>query len=263
MNILKRELRAGLKAFIFWSIGLFVLVFIGIAKYQGVSAGGVSMNELAAKFPRIVQAMMGFAGVDITSLVGYTAVLTYYVLLCAVIYAVHLGSSAVSRESVDKTYEFLFTKPCPRSRVLAMKLLAAWIFFFLFCLLSAVFSLAAVGTLKTSENITSQILAFALAVFLIGSVFLAMSAFFAAMSVKPEKGALYGNLAFLYAFAAGVVYDTLEHPGLFRLLSPLRYFTNAELTDARISLPFTALCLVLTAAFLWRAFRRFDGKDLL
>ncbi len=35
MNILIKELKAGLKPFIFWNIGLFVMSFAGMAKYTG------------------------------------------------------------------------------------------------------------------------------------------------------------------------------------------------------------------------------------
>jgi hypothetical protein len=101
MNILKRELRDGLKPFIFWTIGLFVLVFAGMTKYMGIETSGSSLNELIDKFPRVVLAFMGMVGVDINTFGGYYAILVYYALICAVIYAIHLGSNAVSRETVD------------------------------------------------------------------------------------------------------------------------------------------------------------------
>lgn len=263
MNILKRELRAGLKPFVFWMIGLFVLVFIGIVKYEGLSAAGdTGMTDLVASFPRIALAVMGIVGVDINTLAGYTAILSYYVLICAVIYAVHLGSSAVTRESVDRTYEFVFTKPCSRVRVLAMKLTAAWIYLALFSIFNFVFSVIAVASIKSTENITSVILLFTLSVFLIGSLFIALSAFLAALIRQAEKGSLYGNLAFLYAFILGVIYDMLENGGLLRLISPFKYFTSAELVAGRFNLFYTAVTAVLVIAFLYGAFKSFMKKDL-
>jgi ABC-2 type transport system permease protein len=262
MNILKRELRAGLKPFIFWIIGMFLLVFIGIAKFQGVSAAGSDFSELLASFPRIVLALMGIVGLDISTLGGYSAILFYYVLICAIIYSVHLGSNAVSRESVDKTYEFVFSKPCSRGRVLAMKLLAGWLYLLLFCALVIVFSLAAVASLKTAESIKLPTLLFALSIFLLGSLFIALSAFFASAARRPEKGSLYGNLAFLYAFTLGVVYNMLEHPGILKLISPFTYYIPADLIANKFDLPYTGLTLLLTAASLYGAFTLFKKKDL-
>lgn len=263
MNILKRELRAGLKPFIFWTIGLFVLVFIGIVKYEGLSAAGdTGMTELVASFPRIVLAVIGIVGVDIKTLAGYSAILSYYVLICAVIYAVHLGASAVTRESVDRTYEFVFTKPRTRARVLAMKLTAAWIYLALFCAFNIIFSMTAVSSLKTAESITSVILLFTLSVFLTGSLFIALSAFLAALTKQAEKGSLYGNLAFLCAFILGVFYDMLENGGLLRLISPLKYFLAADLVNNRFDLVYAAVTAALIAVLLCGAFKSFIKKDL-
>lgn len=262
MNILKRELKAGLKPFIFWIIGLFILVFIGIIKFEGMAAGGSGMTDILASFPRVVLAVMGIVGVDVSTLAGYTAILTYYVLICAVIYAVHLGSAAVTRESIDKTYEFVFTKPCSRARVLAMKLTAAWIYLALFSVFYILFSLMAVSSLKTTENITSVILVFTLAVFLIGSLFVALSAFLAAVTQQPDKGSLYGNLAFLYAFILGVVYDMMENGGLLRVISPFKYFIPADLVAGKFDLVYAGIALALIAVLLYGAFKKFKKKDL-
>ena len=262
MNILKRELKAGLKPFLFWMIGLFVLVFIGIVKYEGLSSGGgQSMSDLLATFPRIVKAVLGITGVDAFTLGGYTAILTYYVLICAVIYAVHLGSAAVSREAVDKTYEFVFTKPRSRAFILAMKLTAAWIYLALFCVFNVIFSILAVQSLKTPENITSQIMLFTASVFLIGSVFVALSAWMAAASKQAEKGSLYGNLAFLYAFIFGVVYNMLENPGILKLISPFSYFNPVDLLNNKLDPVYIGLSVVLSVLFLWLAFVKFKKKD--
>ena len=263
MTILKRELKAGLKPFIFWMIGILVLVFAGTMKYEGFSTGGVDMTELLSQFPRAFLAVFGMAGVDINTLAGYMSILFYYTLICAVIYAVHLGSSAVARESVDKTYEFLFTKPRTRARILAMKLTASWIYLFLFCVLTAVFAVAAVGTLDTTENITGTILLFTLSDFLVGSLFIALAAFLAALSKRADKGSLWGNLAFTYAFILGVVYDMLENPGLLRFIAPMRYFPAAELTGGRFDPVYAALTVVLAAVLLVGTFRLFQKKDLL
>jgi ABC-2 type transport system permease protein len=261
MNIFKRELRAGLKPFVFWMIGMFLLCYVGIIKYQSYTTSG-SMTELLNSFPRVLLAVMGAIGVDIGTLGGYTALLFYYVLVCAVIYAVHLGASAVTRESVDKTYEFVFTKPCSRSRVLGMKLVSSYAYLLLFCILNGLFSNMAVGYLKTSENIVPQIWFGVLTVFLIGAMFVAVSAFFASAAKRPDKGMLYGNLAFLYAFILGVVYNMLENPGLLKLISPFSYFSPADLVLVRFDPVYAAVTLVLTAGCLIGAFSKFKSRDL-
>ena len=128
MNLFRRELKAGLKPFLLWTLGLFVFIFAGIVKSSAAMADGQFMTELISKFPRIVVAVMGMANVDIAQFGGFYAVLMQYVFVLTAVYAVHLGNNAVSRESIDKTYEFLFAKPRSRSFILARKLLSALVY---------------------------------------------------------------------------------------------------------------------------------------
>lgn len=263
MNILKRELRTGLKPFIFWSIGIFILIFVGMIKFEGIStANGSSITDLMDKFPRIVLAILGMVDVNVNSLGGYYSILSYYGLICAVIYAVHLGSNAVSRETIDQTYEFIFTKPRSRSYILSMKLRAAWIYFALFCALSYVFAVSATSTLQISEDLNSQMLLFSISIFLIGSIFLALSAFFSAIAKQAEKGSLYGNLFFLYSFIIGIIYDMLENGGVLKFISPLKYFNPADILTNKLDPLFVVICVILTGIFLINAFRKFNKRDL-
>lgn len=263
MNILKREIRSGLKPFIFWSIGLFVLVFAGMTKFTGIenTANG-SMNELLGKFPRIMLAVFGMTDVDINTLGGYYSVLAFYALICAVIYSVHLGSGAVSREEADRTYEFIFTKPRSRANILAVKLSAAWIFLLLFAILNYVFSVSAVPAMGIDGNISTEMLLFSAVILFVGSVFLSLSAFIAAAAKKADKGSLYGNLCFIASFVVGIIYDITENTTVIRFFTPLKYFIAPDLLEKRLDPLFAVLCAVLICICLAGAFINFSKKDL-
>lgn len=144
MNLFRKELKTSFKPFLFWTLGLFMLIFAGIVKSSAAMADGAFMTELINKFPRIVVAAMGMANVDISRFDGFYSVLMQYVFILMAVYATHLGNNAVSRESVDKTYEFLFTKPRSRSFILTWKLLSALVFLSVFAVLNLLFSTMAV-----------------------------------------------------------------------------------------------------------------------
>lgn len=264
MNILKKELRTILKPFIFWTIGLFFLVFAGMTKYTGVEniPGGINLNDLLDKFPRVILAVMGMANVDLNTIGGYYSILAYYALICAVIFSIYLGANAVSRESIDKTYEFIFTKPRRRSYILRTKLTAAWIYLTIFSIFNYIFSVSAVKALGFPEDISIEMLLFSLILFLTGSVFLALSAFISAAVKNAEKGSMYGNLCFMFAFIMAIIYDILEKGFVIKLFSPLKYFSTADLLDKKLDPVFTFICIVLTAVFLAGAFIKFNKKDL-
>ena len=262
MNLFRKELKTGLKPFLFWTLGLFALIFAGIVKSSAAMADGAFMTGLISKFPRIVIAVMGMANLDIAQFDGYYALLIQYVMILTAVYAVHLGNNAVSRESVDKTYEFLFTKPRARSFILAWKLLAALVFLTAYAVLNVLFSTLAVRQLGLSGDYAALFVRFSAALWLVGLVFLALAAMFSAGIRSAERGARAGNLAVLGAYALAVVYDLLETPGLLRVLTPFRYFPNHELMAGGFPLEFAALSVALAAVFLTLAFVRFERRDL-
>ncbi len=262
MNLFRKEIKSGLKPFLFWTLGLFMFVFAGIVKSSAAMADGQFMVDLISKFPRIVVATMGMANVDISQFGGFYAVLMQYIFVLTAVYAAHLGSRAVSRESVDKTYEFLFTKPRSRSFILAFKLLAGLVFLTIYAVLNFVFSTLAVKQLGLSGDYTALFARFSLALWFGGLVFFSLAALFAACFRVAEHGARAGNLAVLCTYALAVVYDLLEHPGVLRAFTPFRYYLNTELIGGSINPLFVLLCLVLCGAFLASAFVRFEKRDL-
>ena len=93
---------------------------IGDRIYNIERMDGASLNQLLARFPRVVLAVLGISGVDVETPGGYYAVLAFYAVICASLYGASLGAGAVNREAVDKTYEFLFTRPRSRAAILSM-----------------------------------------------------------------------------------------------------------------------------------------------
>lgn len=262
MNLFRRELKAGLKPFLLWTLGLFMFIFAGIVKSSAAMADGQFMTELINKFPRLVVAVMGMANVDISQFAGFYGVLMQYTFVLAAVYAVSMGNNAVSRESIDKTYEFLFTKPRSRSFILAQKLLSALVYLTIYAALNMIFSVLAVKQLNMSAEYSDLFLRYSLAMWLMGLVFLSLSAMFASVFSSAERGARAGNLALLGTYALAVVYDMLEYPAILRPFTPFRYFLNTELIDAVVQPLFAGLCFVLAIVFFFVAFYRFERRDL-
>ncbi len=263
MNILRRELRAGLKPFLLWTLGIFVLVFAGMTKYTGFAetTGDASVSEMFDAFPRVVLAVFGMVGIDITTLGGYYAIVIYFAMVCGAIYAVSLGTHAVGREQMDKTYEFLFVKPRSRAYILGMKLVAALIYLVAFSLVNYVFSIAAIATLGFDSDISKAVILFTIGLFLVCLLFLSIAAFVAAVTKNIDHGGLYGNLIYLGAFILSVIYDMLENGGLLKLLAPFKYFAPDEVLAGTLDPAYTAICLCAAAAFCIGAFSFFQKKD--
>ncbi len=262
MNILIRELKTGVKPFIFWSLGLFVLVFFGVIKSTGLSVDTAGITALINSFPRIVLAVTGMANLDISTFSGYYAALMQYVILLTAVFAVIQGNSAISHEMIDKTYEFAFTKPRSRTFILGTKLLARLIYLTLYCALNFFFSLMAVATLNMEVNYIQEMALFSLVMWLMGILFMSLGVCLAACSKQMERGARAGTGAVLVVFVMGVVYDMVEDGSVIRFFSPFKYFLPSELLDGWVSPLFVVICALICGICLYGAFSRFKKRDL-
>ena len=174
MNIILKELRFGYKPFLFWLLGQFFLTVAGLAKYTGIQ-GGMDIGKLLDQFPRIILAVLGMGGgVDLTSLPGYYSVLRYYVFVLAILLAIHLGSSAVNRELIDRTYDFIYAKPRTRSFILLWKLGAGFAFLAVFCLMNIPYRYAGMRAINIQPDDFTFVYIYTAAVFLVAFLFFGM-----------------------------------------------------------------------------------------
>lgn len=261
MNIVMKEIRFGIKSFLFWLLGLAFLLVAGMTKYTGIE-GGVDLSAMLDRFPKIILAVMGMGGgVDFTTVGGYYAVLMYYAFICVILYAVYLGTSAVNRELIDKTYEFIFTKPRTRSYILLRKVLVGIGFLLTFCMMNIPLSFAGFRIISTQGENTDFVYTYTVALIFVGLVFFALGVFWSAVLKKPERGATVTNLCFMAGFIAGIIYDMYEEAAALRVISPLRFFTPMEILDGVID-PVAAIgCVVAMTILLYFGFRQFERRD--
>ena len=264
MNIYKHDLKINLKPFIFWTIGLLFLIIVGMTKFLGFSgSSGSEMTVILDKIPKIVMMVFGMADVDVLSVGGFYSVLENYIIICTIIYAIILGSNAVARESIDKTYEFVFTKPRTRGYILANKILASFTYLIIFCVLNLLISFAAFSILDINNTIGKEMILFAIANTLVGILFFTLSIFLAATAKKSEKGISSSFKIFMITYIVSIFYDVFEWPVFIKVLIPIKYFGAVDLLASNLDIMFVVLSLVLSGAFLALAFRAFEKRDLM
>ncbi len=264
MNIYKHDLKTNIKPFIFWTIGLAFLIIVGMTKFLGFSgSSGSEMTAILDKIPKVVMMVFGMADVDILSVGGFYSVLENYVIICTIIYAIILGSNAVARESIDKTYEFIFTKPRTRFNIISTKILASFTYLIVFCILNVFISFTAFSVLDINNTIGKEMILFAIANTLVGILFFTLSIFLAATAKKSEKGISISFKIFLITYIGSIFYDVFEWPSFIKVLIPFKYFGAVDLLASKIDIVFVALSLVLSGVFLVLAFRAFEKRDLM
>jgi len=89
-----------------------------------------------------------------------------------------------------------------------------------------------------------------------------LSIFLATIASKAEKGALYSNLCFLFAFIMGIVYDMLDNARIIKFISPMKYFEAKDLIAGKIDFVFLLLCIVVITVFVYAGFIKFQKNEL-
>lgn len=263
MNIYKHEIKIGLKPFIFWTLGLAFLLIVGMTKFLGFN--GTTGNEMALlldKIPKIIMIVFGMGDVDILTPGGYYSVLQNYATICTIIYAINLGSNSVARESIDETYEFIFTKPCSRTYILFNKIFAAFTYLFIFCILNLIFSYISFITYNIENTIVKEMILFAISNTLVGILFFTVSIFLAAFARKIEQGISNSYKIFLITYIASVLYDVFNWSELTKILIPFKYFKATDLLAQNLNISFVIISLAFSLIAIILAFRCFEKRDL-
>jgi ABC-2 type transport system permease protein len=253
MNIFLQECKMNKKSLLFWLLGIFALTFAGITKYSGLSneAGQNAILEIVSQVPKILLAVLGIADVDFTTLQGYYTVIHFYIVLCGSIYGIHLGTSCVTREFQDKTYEFLFSKPRSRIYILGMKSIGSIFFVGIFSAFYFITSILAVASLKNQEPMFQLLLLSSLTLFVTSILFFAVSSFLSIYAKSYQRASVYGNVFFLYSFLINIAYRAIENTKLLKIISPLNYFDSNELLTGKLNLGmvFFVVILILVLEF--------------
>lgn len=262
MNLFFRELKSHRKALFFWSLGMFLMVFSGMAKYAGLQESGQSVSGLMDQFPKAVKIIFGIDGFDLSTIRGYYGVLYLYIALTLTIHAILLGTELISKEERDKTTEFLFVKPVSRVKVITAKILAGVCNIVILNVVTLGTSLLAVSYYNKGASISNDIY-----LLTVGLLFLQLIFFFTGMAIasasnKPKKSASIATAVLLITFILPFLVNFNDAFRMLRFATPFEYFDAKQMLQTSsfdviyVSLA-TALIVVLVATT-YAAYRRRD-----
>ncbi|MCI1956231.1 MAG: ABC transporter permease [Oscillospiraceae bacterium] len=223
MNMYRHEVRSLVKSTAIWIAGLAALAALYFAVYPGMMKDAENFRKLLEGYSPAVRAVLGIHLDFLTTLVGFYSMAFPFVSLCGAIQAANLGLSALSRESRERTADFLLVKPVSRSAIVSAKLLAALTAILATNAAYDAFTFFMANLVKTQDFDRKIFLMINLSLLFIQLIFFAVgmvvSVFFQRMkNVLPlSLGMVFG----LYAVGA-LLAQKSDDPA--RYLSPFRYF---------------------------------------
>lgn len=225
-----RELRAGRKGLVIWSVGMFLLIYMSMFKFDTIAKGGQAVRAMFEQFPQSVQVLFGMNGLDISSVSGYYGILLLYIMIAAAIHAGMTGVDAVAREERDHTAEFLFPKPLSRTRAVTIKLLAGLVSIAVMYVAIWIGSLVSIAHFVSLDSVMGELRAMLAAVAVTQGVFFVAGA--TAAAVVPRYAS---RLVAALLFGGYIVYLVTQlTPALdwLRVVSPIAFFNARDVLEA-------------------------------
>jgi len=229
MNIFNREMKAHRKSLIIWGIGIILMIFSGMGKYTTLYSTNNSMNDVMAKMPNGLKAIMGGGFFDLSKASGFYGVLFLYLVLMATIHAAMLGADIISKEERDKTFEFLMVKPISREKIITSKLLAALLNIVIFNIINFVFSIIIVSKYAKGESVIGNIAILMVGMFILQLMFLLIGTAIAAISKNPKTASSLSTAILLSTFMLSIIIDLNEKLINLKYLTPFKYYEAKNL----------------------------------
>lgn len=124
MNVVLHEWRLYRLRAAVWALAIFGIAAVFLSFFPAITADLGAFRELISNFPPPMQALFGESVDRLSEPLGYYLFALTYVFLGAAYFGVDLGLIAVAREGINKTSDFLFTKPRRRGGIFAAKVAA-------------------------------------------------------------------------------------------------------------------------------------------
>jgi ABC-2 type transport system permease protein len=263
MNIFKQELKFNLKSLIIWSLFLIVFILMGMQKYDAmVISGQGEFLEMLYSLPKSLQAIFGLSVLDVTSIVGYYAILYLYLILIVGIHAGMIGASIINKEEKDKTAEFLMVKPVTRKYIIKNKLYAALINVIFLNLVSFTTSLIVIYFIENAIPLNDLFLLHT-GMFFSQILFLVVGASFALITKTPKKNGSMVMSVLLSTFFLSMIIDVEERLKILSILTPFKYFDAKKLIiDQRIEIVYILLILLIISICLFFGYKIYKKRDL-
>lgn len=262
MNMYLHELKSLRRSTIIWTCAMIAIALLYLSLYPSIYGDGAHFKDMLAGYPASIRAMLGVTLDSITSVLGFYSMIIAFVVLCGGIQAMNLGMSILSKETRERTADFLLVKPVSRSAIVTAKVLAALTMLLVTDVLYYATAAIIVFTVRQSSYSASLFFMVNLTLLFVQLIFFAIGAvisvFFDRLrSVLPVSlGTVFGCYILGALIAAG-------KDDWARFISPFRYFDYPSiLNTARYETPYLIAGAAIVAASIATCYYVYARKDI-
>ncbi len=225
MTIFFHEWKMNRRSTITWSLSLAAVIILFMSLFPSISRDADTFKQVLENYPEAVRKAIGVSLNSITSLLGFYAYVFTYVVLCGSIQAINLGLSLLSKESRDKTADFLLTKPVTRGQIITAKLSAALASLMLSNLIFIATAWLSIKVVTDGVFEAKPFLLISLSAFLVECLFLALG-LVVSVCVRKIKTVLPLSLGIVFGLFIVNMFGSVIGEKAVRYLTPFQYYSS-------------------------------------
>lgn len=250
MNMFLHELKSMRKSAVIWTVSLVALAALYLTLYPSIASDAAEFKKLLGSYPAPVRAMLGINLDYITSILGFYSFVFSFIALFGAIQGMNMGVSLLTRETRERTADFLLVKPVSRFAIVTSKLLAAFTIIVATDVVFYAVTTFLANSVKTADFDGKLFFMINLTLFFLQIIFLALgvvvSVFF-----KKLKSVLPISLGVVFGlYLIGALLATGNDKEAVRFISPFKYFdTTYIIKNASYEAPYLitgAIIIVLS-----------------
>ncbi len=250
MNIFKHEFKTKLPSVLTWSLSIAALIFLFMSLFSSFSANASLMDQMTESFPEELLIAFGMQDMDMSSVLGYFAILFVFCQICLAIQAANYGFGLVSIEESEWTADFLLSKPISRSRILTGKLLAAILSLVLTEAFTWVCSILAVNLFRSGQDFQMSALVSLLSSMSIFQLFFLTVGMLISLLVKRVRSVTPFSMGLVFGLYALNAFGSMIGEQSLEVISPFKHFTpNYIIRHAAWEMPLamiSVVCIVIS-----------------
>jgi len=247
-----------------WTITLCLLAFFFFSLFPAFSRDSMVTRKLLEAFPELIRELIGISLNTFFSPYGFYAFIFAYVILLGSIQAMNNGLMLLSKETRDKTIDFLLSKPITRYQVLTSKILAGLEAMVVTTSVYTLFTLPLVQFFSKSplqlKDIFSLLL-INLSLLFVQCIFFALGLLLSVI-IPKIKSTISITLITVFSFFILDMFNAVVDDEKLRYILPYKYFNPLYILNNQsyewIFLVITALFVIGAVAFTYKLNQKKD-----
>lgn len=261
MNIFLHELKANGKSVTIWIVSMSLLLILFMMMFPSFSKEAEQFKKILEGYPQGLLKALGIPS-DLFTILNFYCYIFLYITLCGSIQAMNIGLNIVSKESRNKTADFLLTKPVSRSAILTAKISAGMISIVITNIVFIAVGMVLMNTFKVEDFSMKIFIEISSVLFFLQTIFFTMGIFIATVA-KKIKSVIATSLFLVFSFFILNIIESIIGDEALRYMTPFKYLIPTDIVkNLGYDNKFLLLGIAISCVFVILSYVIYNKKDI-